>query len=167
MAEAPDYFTDMLQGEEEVLATLAAAGVTGDTWYQLAATPRRVLAVKLVRQGEGAYHPAARLVADKKAVRVRHVPREQHTGARLELQGFQEPVVLSDVDASSVFPQVEPFLGAWGGTLEEAGDAARRAHGAATAPVFLAVAALGFLAVAVCACGGAVAVLVARGLGAF
>jgi hypothetical protein len=75
-------------------------------------------------------------------------------------------VVLSDVDASSVFPQVEPFLGAWGGTIEEA-RVPGRAEPRGAAPLVLAVVALGFLAVALCACAGAAAILVARSLGSF
>lgn len=157
----------MLGPGEQIQATIGGPGPSiqrpmGEerVWYQLAVTDTRVLAVRLV-QGPvgGSYQPAARLATGKSFLRVRRFPRTSRSTARLELEGFGEDVTLVDIDDSKVFPYVEPFLAAWGGVVEGAGQVQQRAPDpivdATPRPnrkMLLAVVAAGFVMVGGC-CG--------------
>lgn len=135
MAQAPDYFSDMLAPGEDLLATLGGPGPAGDkkkgaadpVWFQLALTHHRLLLVKLVANGlTGAYVPQSRLAADKSALRMRRFPRTPASPARLEILGAGDPIEVVDIDDEKIFPYVEPFLAAWGGPVDGAGQLAVR-----------------------------------------
>ena len=130
MTQAPDYFSDILGPGEEIVAQLAGPGPTVERprgpercWFQLAVTPGRVLVVKLVQSAlTGAYTPQARLAAGKEFVRIRRFPRTSLRGAHLEILGFGDMIDVCDIDDPTVFPFVEPFIAAWGGRIEGAGE---------------------------------------------
>ena len=136
MAQAPDYFSDILAPGEDLLATLGGPGPAGDkkkgaeqVWYQLALTHHRLLLVKLVTSPlTGAYSPQSRLAADKSALRMRRYPRTPASPARLEILGAGDAIEIVDIDDEKIFPYVEPFLAAWGGPVDGAGQVAVRAH---------------------------------------
>ena len=136
MAQAPDYFSDMLGPGEVLMATLGGPGPTVErklgqdkTWFQLAFTQSRLLMVKLV-QGPmgGSYQPTQRLAAPKEFTRIARFPRTPVSPARLEIEGCGDPIHVHDIDDPNIFPYVEPFLVAWGGALQGAGAVAARAH---------------------------------------
>jgi hypothetical protein len=125
MAQHPDYFSDMLDPTEEVRASLGGAGVVADgqrTWIQLALTERRMVVIVLT-QGAlgGSYHPTQRLVADQRQIQILRFPRTATSSARLEVEGFGQSIVLPDIDHPDLFPQIEPFVRAWGQPLGGAG----------------------------------------------
>lgn len=129
MAQAPDYFADMLGPGEQIQAVLGAAGPTFErptgperTWLQLAVTQGRFLVIKMVQTPlSTSYQVTGRLAAGKEFVRIARYPRTSSAAARLEIMGFPEPISVLDIDDSRVFPYVEPFLAAWGGVLEGGG----------------------------------------------
>ncbi len=129
MPQAPDYFSDILAPGEAVLAHLGGAGPTLErsggperVWYQLGVTPTRVLVVRLVQSSmTGTYTPQARLAVGKEFVRIRRFPRTPASAAHLEILGVGDPITLVDIDDTSVFPFIEPFLAAWGGRVEGGG----------------------------------------------
>lgn len=137
MAQAPDYFSDMLAPGEDLLATLGGAGPAIEkkrgspeqVWFQLAITHHRLLVVKLVMSPlTGSYAPVARLAADKSTLRFRRFPRTPASPARLEIVGAGDPIQVVDIDDEKIFPYVEPFLAAWGGPVDGAGAVVARAR---------------------------------------
>ncbi len=121
-----DYFADLLQPGESVMAAIGAAGpddsgsAGGKVWWQLAWTADRLLVVELAARGRG-WEPVSRFAAPRAAVRVARYPRTDASSARLEIDAAGRRVVLLDIDGPQVFPLVEPFLAAWGGPVEGAG----------------------------------------------
>ena len=126
MTSQIDYFSDMLEPEEPMVAVLGGPGAPdsdlGAIWYQAAVTPRRMLIVQLAQGGlQSSYQPTRRMVLDKAAVQVARYPRTDQSAARLEITGFEVPVTIIDIDRPDLFALVEPFIVAWGGRLEGAG----------------------------------------------
>jgi hypothetical protein len=160
MSGPSDYFTDLVLEGEPILATLAGPGPDGaeKVWIQLAVTPFRMVAVKLVQATGGSYQPALRQVVQKDTVRIRRFPRTGAAQARIEVWGFQkDPLVLVDVDEPAIFPSVEPFLEAWGGFVDgtpsftRSRDPQRIADRGGARQLYL-VAAAGVLLVFACGC---------------
>jgi hypothetical protein len=161
MSGPPDYFTDLVLEGEPIVATLAGPGPDGaeTQWIQLAVTPFRMVAVKLVQSPSGSYQPAMRQVVQKDTVRIRRFPRTAVGKARIEVWGFQkDPLVVVDIDDPAVFPSVEPFLAAWGGFVDgtpsftRSRDPQQVAADRAGAMKLYWVAAAGVLFVFVCGC---------------
>lgn len=130
-ADAPDLFADLLLPGETVLASVAAAGPPrpdgARVWQQLALTAERLLVVILVQAPHGgAWQPVGRHAAPRGAVRLARYPRTPGAAARVEVHGLPEALVLVDVDDPAVFPWLEPFLAAWGGPIEGAGNVTAR-----------------------------------------
>jgi hypothetical protein len=136
MAGTQDYFSDMLAPGEQVVAGLGAPGPIVErrvgqelVWYQLGVSQLRLLAVKLVQGplGDG-YKPVARWAVGREFVRIARFPRTPRSAARLEISGLPEPIVAMNIDEPAIFPHVEPFLLAWGGVVEGAGELAAHAR---------------------------------------
>jgi len=131
MSQHPDYFSDMLESGEEVRASLGGAGAEQNgqrTWVQMALTEQRILVVVLT-QGKlgGSYHPTHRMTAQQDQIEIRRFPRTQTSAARLEILGLAQHLVLPDIDHPDLFPQIEPFVQAWGRPLGGAGTIQERA----------------------------------------
>jgi len=114
-----DSFADLLAPGEAVVAAVAGPGpsrVDGTrTWVQLALSSARVLAVVLRKGPEGgSWQPVSQLAAARSQVRLARFPGSPGAAARLEVTGLPEPLVLRDIDDPAVFPDLEPFLAAWG-----------------------------------------------------
>lgn len=132
MSQTPDYFSDILAPGEVLVALLGGPGpsverATGveQTWYQLGLTGTRMLVVRLVQAPLALqYQPAQRIAAGKEFVRIGRFPRTRSSPARLEIRGCGDPITMLDIDSEKIFPLVEPFLLAWGGVVEGAGELA-------------------------------------------
>jgi len=130
MADNADYFSDLLAPGEAIVASIAGPGPAvqrrvgeEQVWYQLAVTPTRLLVVRLVKGPMGTtYQPANRFAVDKHYIRVARFPRTHISHARLTITGAGDRVELLDIDDPTIFPTVEPFLVAWGGTVEGGGQ---------------------------------------------
>jgi hypothetical protein len=124
MSQHLDYFSDMLVEGEQIRAAVAGPGASTDgatVWFQFAATEQRTLVVELHMSPTGSYRPVQRLMAQSIQIRVERYPKTDDALARLELHGFESPVVMVEIDRTDVFPSVEPFIVAWGGRLGGAG----------------------------------------------
>ncbi|RME28646.1 MAG: hypothetical protein D6798_01935, partial [Deltaproteobacteria bacterium] len=168
----PDLFADLLLPGESILATMAAGAAPRQdgarTWVTLGLTAQRLLAVVLVQAPHGGpWQPAARHAAPRTAVRLARFPRTPGAPARLEVHGLPEPLVLQDIDDPMVFPWLEPFLAAWGGPVDGAGNVRPRevqpvldSGGGPDPRLLLAIVAgivmFGFIC---CGCGGLISVL--------
>ena len=118
---APDVFTDMLVGQEQILAILGAPGVVDgkkSTWWQIALTSYRILAVRMSTEDSATWHTDVRWAKDRPAVAIGQYPRTATTQARLEFRGFPEPIVLVEIDSHDVHPHIAPFLATWGAPVD-------------------------------------------------
>ncbi len=171
MSHHPDYFSDMLEPGEDVRATLGGAGAVHNgqrTWVQLALTEQRILAVVLT-QGQlgGSYQPTQRVTAHQGQVEIRRFPRTQTSAARLEIVGLGSNLVLPDIDHPDLFPQVEPFVQAWGRPLGGAGTIQERAIDPLDAPPnpdtkMLIITGIAALAMFLVCCGGSTILLLVK-----
>jgi hypothetical protein len=124
MSSHLDYFSDLLGDEEQVRSTVAGPSApepTGPSWFQLATTDTRILAVKLQQGPLGNYQPTHRLTAPIGAVQIARYPKTDQSAARLEVTGLEIPITLVDIDRPDIFPLVEPFIVSWGGRLGGSG----------------------------------------------
>jgi hypothetical protein len=124
MTQLLDYFSDMLAEGENIQAAVAGPGAPIDgatVWFQFAATEQRVLVVELHMSPTGSYRPVQRLYAQSQQIQVNRYPKTADAVSRLELHGFDGPIVMVEIDRTDVFPNVEPFIVAWGGRLGGAG----------------------------------------------
>jgi hypothetical protein len=121
-----DPFDALLSPGEVVLAVLSGPGpVDGQnaSWFQLAWTPGRLLVVRSVRGPlSTSFAPAQRFAASRMGLRVSRFPRTPGGAARLEVEGAGMPISVVGIDESTIFAQVEPFLAAWGGPVQGAGE---------------------------------------------
>ena len=95
-----------------------------ETWYQLATTDDRVLAVQLQKSPTGSYQPTKRLAASKATVHINRYAATTSSPARIELTGLDIPITIVDIDRPDIFPLIEPFIVSWGGRL--GGDGTHR-----------------------------------------
>ena len=124
MSQHLDYFSDMLIEGEQIRAAVAGPGASADSgtvWLQLAATEQRILVIELHMGPTGSYSPVQRLAAPSQQIQLERYPKTDDSLARLELYGFEKPIVMVEIDRTDVFPNVEPFIVAWGGRLGGAG----------------------------------------------
>lgn len=111
-----DVFLEMLVGDEAIVGGVGAPGPRRDhrtAWIQVALTPYRVLVARMAQNPAG-WVVEERLAANLDAVQVHQYPHTPGAPARLELRGFQQPVVLLEIDRPDLNPQLDPFLKAWG-----------------------------------------------------
>ncbi len=116
-----------MEDGEHIRSTVAGPGSfegNTETWYQLATTDARVLAVQLQKNALGNYQPMKRMVAPKAHIQIRRYGATSTTSARLEIDGLDAPIVLVDIDRPDIFPLIEPFIVQWGGRL--GGDGAQK-----------------------------------------
>ena len=124
MSQHLDYFSDMLAEGENIRAAVAGPGASMDgatVWFQFAATENRVLVVELHMSPTGSYRPVQRLHAQSHQIQVNRYPKSEGAVSRLELHGFDNPIIMVEIDRTDVFPNVEPFIVAWGGRVGGAG----------------------------------------------
>jgi hypothetical protein len=170
MSQHLDYFSDMLTEGEQICAAVAGPGSATDgttVWFQFAATETRILVVELHLGPTGTYMPVQRLVADSGQIHMERYPKTDRSLARLELLGFEVPVIMVEIDRPDVFPNIEPLIVAWGGRLGGAGTirpALPPVQAESTIDrktlLIVAMTAVGLL-VFVCMCGGVVAGIIA------
>jgi hypothetical protein len=126
MSTHPDQFSDLLEPGETVQAMLGGAGRDhkGEpTWFQFALTENRVLAVLLTQAEVGeSYQPSRRLAAPRDEVQVARYPQTEDAPSRLEIRIHGEALTLPNLDQADLFPQVEPFVQAWGQPVDGMGS---------------------------------------------
>ncbi len=168
-----DYFSDLLEADEQIRSTLAGPGptVSGEAvWYQIAITEARLLAVELRASPTGTWLPTHRASGSLSAIQMSRHHRTSTEMARLEIHGLDRLITVVDIDQPEVFPMVEPLIVAWGGRLGGTGTE-RPADGASpTAPetpdmeqqrwLIIALGCLGLL-IAGCATAGCLGAIVA------
>lgn len=162
---APDVFRDMLVGDEHLHHVLGGPGVSTrktHTWWQVALTDFRILAVKMTApHGAATWTVAQRWAINKQDALVTQYPRTTTGAARLEISGFPELLVLNEIDSPDLHPHIGPFLRSWGGPVQgvQAVAAAAHTHQEEVADTssrkMLAMVAVAAIAVGVC-CGGSV-----------
>lgn len=112
-----ELFVDMLVGQESVHHILGAPGARIrdlNHWYQVALTDYRILVVKMVaKDGAAGWTNDKRWAMNRDAVHIGQYPRTTTSAARLEIQGFPEPIHLVDIDRPDLHPHIPPFLAAW------------------------------------------------------
>jgi hypothetical protein len=121
---ADPTFQDMLSPGEGIVAQLAGNGPTG-TFWQLALTPGRLLAVRLGATDGGRWEVRSRVAGPRGALRFTHFPRTAQSNARLGIDGCGDHIVIAGVDDPALVPQVEAFLRAWGGPVAGGDSLAR------------------------------------------
>lgn len=125
---AVNTFTDMLAPGERILAELAGEGrrietVNGmeRTWWHVALTESRLLVIRMrAAPGLDRWDLVGRVAAPRGNLAFSHFPRVGGDTARLTIEGVGEPIVFIDVDRGPLVPQVQAFLGAWGGPVRGA-----------------------------------------------
>ncbi len=120
-----DYFSDLLEDGEQISSVVAGPGApnaSADTWYQLATTESRILAVTLQKNALGNFQPVLRLSAKKTTIQLNRFSSTDPGGARLEVIGLDEAITVVDIDRPDIFPLIEPFIVAWGGRLGGTGS---------------------------------------------
>lgn len=118
---APDVFTDMLVGQEQILAVLGAPGLPvgkASSWWQIALTQYRILAVRMTTLDSVTWHTDVRWAKDRPAVAIGQYPRTAESVARLEFRGFPEQITLIEIDSHDVHPHIAPFLASWGAPID-------------------------------------------------
>lgn len=112
-----ELFEDMLVGHESVHHILGAPGPRVkelNHWYQLALTDYRILVVKMVaKDGAPGWTSDKRWAMNRDTVHIGQYPRTTTSTARLEIQGFPEPIQLVDIDRPDLHPYIPPFLASW------------------------------------------------------
>ncbi len=115
--ENAELFEDMLVGHERVHHILGAPGPRIkelNHWYQVALTDYRILVVKMVaKDGAAGWTNDKRWAMNRDTVHIGQYPRTTTSAARLEIQGFPEPIHLVDIDRPDLHPHIPPFLQAW------------------------------------------------------
>ncbi|MCP4807730.1 MAG: hypothetical protein GY913_26900 [Proteobacteria bacterium] len=173
---APDVFTDMLVGQEQILAVLGAPGTPVDkaaSWWQIALTDHRILAVRMTTTDSVTWHTDVRWAKDRPAVAIGQYPRTEAGQARLEVRGFPEPITLVEIDSHDVHPHIAPFLAIWAAPIDGvaavplSGDAPKVDEGELDQKklMYIVGGGLGFI-ILCCGCGSVLALLrdVIRGL---
>jgi len=160
---APDVFRDMLVGQEDLHHVLGGPGVSTrktHTWWQVALTDFRILAVKMTApHGAASWTVAQRWAINKNDAKITQFPRTTTGAARLEITGFPELLILNEIDSPDLHSHIAPFLRSWGGPVQgvQAVAAAKHSHQDEVADTssrkMLAIAGLAAIAVGVC-CGG-------------
>jgi hypothetical protein len=125
-----DHLAGMLQPGEAVLAALSAPGPTvtqklGEerVWWQVAFTDRRFIVARLQQFGvTGQWNCVSRVGVTREAVRISRFPRTLQAPARLHIDGCGPTIQVLDIDRPEYFPQVDPFLAAYGGPVGGAGS---------------------------------------------
>lgn len=120
MSNQFDYFSDLLDSEESVQATLAGPGPDASgsaVWHQVAVTETRLLAVELRATASGSWRPHQRTTAPLSRIQMDRHERTDAAPARLVIHGLEHPVTVTRIDQPDVFPMVEPLVVAWGGRL--------------------------------------------------
>lgn len=169
MSQTPDYFSDILLPGEVLLAILGGPGPPAERadgtercWYQLGLTGGRLLIVKLVQTPIALnYQPVQRVAVAREFVKIGRYPRTKISAARLVVQGAGDPISVFDIDSEKIFPYVEPFLLAWGGPVDGAGELAVVPEDPYDAPdktetgkLFLVAGVVGVILWACCGCSG-------------
>ncbi|MED5371521.1 MAG: hypothetical protein VX899_10935 [Myxococcota bacterium] len=127
-AQNTELFDDMLVGQESVITVLGAPGPRQgalNVWYQVALTDYRIFVIKMTAaDGAAGWATDKRWAMNRDTVAIGQYPRTTTSDARLEIEGFPEPIHLVHIDRQDLHPHIRPFLLHWGRQIQGVSDVA-------------------------------------------